>query len=332
MTDNEKTVTVEHVAGIPVRNPQMVAFARHYGLTVHTCVPADPATKGGSESTVQIAKADLVPTEANLLADYASFAELEAACAAFCRQVNARVHRVTRRAPAEMLAEERARLHPLPDHPYTAAFGVTRTVPANTPMVSFENGSYSVPHRLVGQTVWVRPHGEQVVIVHVGEPARSRSPGTRAPPRAARGSTTRTSRRRRRGRWTAPHGRNRRRAVPGARRRRGAVADRGRRGRHRRESGPRWPRRSPWPSCSTGRGWTGRSGTPRPPAGSPRATSPRSWPTRPAPRHGAGQPAGRRAPSLAQGTGGWAGLGERRDDMHRSTTICDRDDHDHRRG
>jgi len=37
-----------------------------------------------------------------------------------------------RRAPAEMLAEERTRLHPLPAHPYTAAFGVARTVPANT--------------------------------------------------------------------------------------------------------------------------------------------------------------------------------------------------------
>ena len=99
LTDNEKTVTIEHVAGIAVRNPAMVAFARHYGVTVHTCEPADPASKGGSESTVKIAKADLVPKDTNLLAEYASFAELEAACEAFCEQVNARVHRVTRRAP-----------------------------------------------------------------------------------------------------------------------------------------------------------------------------------------------------------------------------------------
>jgi transposase len=48
------------VAGIAVRNPQMLAFARHYSLTVCTCEPADPASKGGSESTVKIAKADLV--------------------------------------------------------------------------------------------------------------------------------------------------------------------------------------------------------------------------------------------------------------------------------
>lgn len=168
LTDNEKTVTVEHVAGVPVRNAATVVFAAHYGLTVATCRPADPATKGGSEATVRVGKADLVPTEANLLDEYATFAELEAACAVFCEQVNTRAHRVTRRAPVEMLAEERTRLHPLPPVPFTAAFGVTRTVGENIPMVSFEVGQYSVPHQLAGQTVWVRRHGEQIVIVHVG--------------------------------------------------------------------------------------------------------------------------------------------------------------------
>jgi Mu transposase-like protein len=146
----------------------MLDFAQHYGLRIATCVPADPQSKGGSENTVKIAKADLAPTEANLLPEYGSFAELEAACAVFCEQVNARPHRVTRRAPAEMLADERARLHPLPEHPYTAAFGVSPTAGVTTPMVAFENGQYSVPHTLAGQMVWVRGHGEQVVIVHVG--------------------------------------------------------------------------------------------------------------------------------------------------------------------
>jgi Integrase core domain len=172
LTDNEKTVTTEHVAGMPVRNPAMVAWSRHYGVTIHTCVPADPASKGGSESSVKIAKADLVPKETNLLPAYESFAELEAACEAFCEQVNARVHRVTRRAPNEMLEQERARLHPIPASPHTIAFGVSRVVPGNTPMVAFEGGQYSVPAALIGQCVWVRVHGrgvdEQVVIVHLG--------------------------------------------------------------------------------------------------------------------------------------------------------------------
>jgi len=167
LTDNEKTVTVEHVAGIPVRNAAAVEFGRHYGLTVAACVPYDPASKGGSESTVKIAKADLVPAQANLLGEYASFAQLEAACEGFCGQVNARPHRITRRAPAEMLAEERARLHPVPAAPFTAALGVTRRVDAMS-LVAFEGGQYSVPHQLAGQVVHVRRHGGQVVITHAG--------------------------------------------------------------------------------------------------------------------------------------------------------------------
>ena len=90
LTDNERTVTTDHVCGIAIRNPQMVSASRHYGLTVATCVPADPESKGGSEATVRIAKADLVPTDHNLRAQYESFAELEAACEAFCERVNAR--------------------------------------------------------------------------------------------------------------------------------------------------------------------------------------------------------------------------------------------------
>ena len=46
LTDNEKTVTVNHVCGIAVRNPQIVAASRHYGLSVATCVPARPRVQG----------------------------------------------------------------------------------------------------------------------------------------------------------------------------------------------------------------------------------------------------------------------------------------------
>ena len=71
LTDNPKTVTIEHIAGVAVRHPEMVAAGRHYGCKVETCCPYDPESKGGAESTVKIAKADLVPTSANLLAAYA---------------------------------------------------------------------------------------------------------------------------------------------------------------------------------------------------------------------------------------------------------------------
>lgn len=164
LTDNERTVTDGHIAGIAVRNRDALAVCRYYGITIATCVPYDPESKGGSESTVKVAKADLVPTDYNLLDDYGSFAELEAACAEVASVFNDRVHAVTRRAPAELLVIERDQLHPVPDAPYTAAFGESRAVGWSA-TVSFRGARYSVPHTLAGGQVWVRVSADEIVIV-----------------------------------------------------------------------------------------------------------------------------------------------------------------------
>jgi transposase len=168
LSDNERTLTLDHIARIAVRHPTMVEVGRHYGITLTSCVPADPQSKGGSEATVRISSADLVPTDANLLPAYSNFAELRRACEEFCQRVNARPHRATRCAPTERLAQEQQRLHPLPDEPFTAAFGVTRNVGEVLPVIQFEGGEYSVPDDYVGQEIWVRQQDDEIVIVHVG--------------------------------------------------------------------------------------------------------------------------------------------------------------------
>jgi transposase len=164
LTDNERTITVGFVAGIPQRHAEIVAAGRHYGMVVETCRPYDPETKGGSEATVRVAKADLVPTDANLLDAYPSFAALEAACEAFCDEINARPHTATRRPPSELLVEERGHLHPLPDEPYTAALGETRLV-RDDQTIRWGCVPYSTPKAYVGREVWCRVHGEELVIV-----------------------------------------------------------------------------------------------------------------------------------------------------------------------
>ncbi len=168
LTDNEKTVTTDRVAGVPVRHPVLVAAGRHYGLEVQTCEVADPESKGGSEATVRVAKADLVPTEANLLDEYGSFDELVGACERFCREVNGRPHSETRRTPADALAEERCHLHVLPREPYTAALGETRGV-EDDQTIRYGSVRYSTPPGWVGEQVWCRVEGEELVIVGAGE-------------------------------------------------------------------------------------------------------------------------------------------------------------------
>ncbi len=166
LTDNEKTVTVEHIARVPVRHPDIVAAGRYYGMTIRTCVPADPQSKGGTEATVRVAKADLVPTEANLRGAYDSFEELEAACRVFCDQVNGREHRSTGRVPAELLIEERDRMHALPASPVTVAFGQTRLVCRDS-TISVDGVRYSVPHQHIDERVWARWAGDELVVTIV---------------------------------------------------------------------------------------------------------------------------------------------------------------------
>lgn len=127
-TPRTVTVTTDHVAGIAVRSLEIVEVTRHHGTTIRTCLPADPETTGGSEATVRIAEAGLVPKDVSLRDHYKTFGELEAACREFYEEVNSRTHRVIRRRPAERLTEEQHRLHPLPRRSFTAAFGTARRV------------------------------------------------------------------------------------------------------------------------------------------------------------------------------------------------------------
>ena len=166
LTDNERTVTDRHVAGIAVRNKTMVDVSAWYGLTIATCVPYDPESKGGSESSVRVAKADLVPTGHNLLPAYRSFAELEAACTAVMGVVNGRVHRETNARPLDRLEIERPLLHLIRPDGFTAVFGVSRAVSWSC-TVSWRNARYSVPHAYADTRVWVREDAGEVVVTAI---------------------------------------------------------------------------------------------------------------------------------------------------------------------
>jgi hypothetical protein len=61
-------------------------------VTITTCVPADPQSKGGSSVTMKIAKADPLPADHNFRPAYGSFAELETACQQWMSDVNTRPH------------------------------------------------------------------------------------------------------------------------------------------------------------------------------------------------------------------------------------------------
>ncbi len=92
----------------------MVACGNHYGLRILACERADPQIYGGSEATVKIAKADLVPTVNNPHPAYDSWDELVVACAELAGKANTRAHRGAGKVPAKQLSRGRMSLHSLP--------------------------------------------------------------------------------------------------------------------------------------------------------------------------------------------------------------------------
>ncbi|MFF5716562.1 IS21 family transposase [Streptomyces buecherae] len=169
------------------RHPDVVAVGRHYGMKVRTCVPHDPEG-GGTQAGVRVAASDLTPTDADLRPEYASFAELQAACQEFGQWFNGQVRHwqgqrpdaapegegepevEQRRAqaqaatPAERLLIERTRLHPLPPAPCVLGLGQQATV-SETDTVVHEGTRYAVPGSLTGAQVWLRAARGELAVV-----------------------------------------------------------------------------------------------------------------------------------------------------------------------
>jgi Mu transposase, C-terminal domain len=68
-----------------------------------------------------------------------------------------------------MLAEERQRLHALPQVPHTVCFGQTRKVSWQS-TISVGGALYSVPSALVDERVWARVDGSELVVVYADSP------------------------------------------------------------------------------------------------------------------------------------------------------------------
>ena len=231
-----------------------------------------------------------MPTDTNLLPEYGWFAELEAACEAFCEQVNTRLHRVTRRAPARDAGRGTGPAAPGARERRTRWRSADPHGAGQHPDDGVRDGQYSVPHSPARAEGVGPSHGvgdeERVVIVHVGDvrAGRGRPPRPRHPGLPA-ASTTSISRR-------APAGALDR-APKAAHRRRGRVPRRS-------VTGARlWLAEAAAAGTSKmrvkmaeavtmaklvgTRGSTGRWGMPPSTAASPRTTWPRSWTTTPAP-------------------------------------------------
>lgn len=165
MLDNLRTAVLSHVRGEPAQfHPRYLDFARHYGFEPVACNVAKGNEKGRVERGVGYVKGNFLKG-----LDLPPFEALNVAAKVWLETVaNVRLHRETRRQPADLWAEERVYLQTVNARPFD--LGRVLPVRANKQFrVSFEANRYSVPARFAGCPLTLKAYPDRLCVYHAEE-------------------------------------------------------------------------------------------------------------------------------------------------------------------
>ncbi len=165
--DNPRALVEHHDAVTrEVRfNARLHAFARYWGFTPRACAPYRARTKGKDERGVGYVKKNAVAGRR-----FASWAAFEAHLEQWTREVaDQRVHGTTGEVPAARFATEAGALRALGGRaPFGQLQDLVRKVQADC-AIDLDTNSYSVPWRLIGESVQVVVLGGRVIVRHAGQ-------------------------------------------------------------------------------------------------------------------------------------------------------------------
>ena len=146
-------------------NPTFAAFAQHWGFTPRLCRPYRAQTKGKVESGVKYVKRNFLPGRS-----FRDLDDFNAQLTGWQAEVaDVRVHGTTHQRPLDRFAEEGPMLIPTGTQTSFLQAMVRSRVVADDWLVAIDANRYSVPFRLIGQTVEVVREGGSFVIRHQGQ-------------------------------------------------------------------------------------------------------------------------------------------------------------------
>lgn len=167
LLDNARALVDHHDAATrEVRfNARLRAFATYWDFRPRACAPYRARTKGKDERGVGYVKHNAIAGRS-----FASWAALEAHLAWWMREIaDVRVHGTTGEPPLTRFQREEAKaLRPLDGRPpFRQVRDLVRRVPADC-CVEVDTNGYSVPWRLIGESVRVVVAGGRIAIHHAG--------------------------------------------------------------------------------------------------------------------------------------------------------------------
>lgn len=158
--DNMKTVVLSHTPQATVFNPHFLEYARSRGFGVVACNVRKANEKGRVERPIGFVRSRFWPGR-----HFVDLFDLNVQSVQWRdTYANDRVHDTTGKVPALVFAHEEQRcLKPLPDTPFETDDLVATSVTKSF-RVTFDRNRYSVPWRLVGQSVLVRGNDDTVTV------------------------------------------------------------------------------------------------------------------------------------------------------------------------
>jgi transposase len=168
LLDNARALVTDHDAATRevVFNERLHAFARYWGVRPRACAPYRARTKGKDENGVGYVKKNAIAGHR-----FASFAELEAHLAWWMREIaDVRIHGTTGEPPIDRFRrDEAAALRPLDGRPpFRQVRELVRKVQPDC-AIEIDTNAYSVPWRLIGETVMVTVAEGLVRARHAGQ-------------------------------------------------------------------------------------------------------------------------------------------------------------------
>jgi transposase len=160
--DNARALVVERDRGTATVKftPAYLAFCRDWDTEPRACAPYRARTKGKTESGVKYVKRNGLAGRA-----FASFAAMCAHLEEWVVTADGRVHGTTHEKPSERFERDEAEaLRPLPARPLPLRERRLRRRVANDALVDVDTVRYSVPHRLVRESVEVAVGATEVRI------------------------------------------------------------------------------------------------------------------------------------------------------------------------
>ena len=167
--DNPKCAITKACYHDPVVQRAYAEYAEGYGFKIDACPPRQPQKKGRVEAGIKYLKRGFVPTR-----EFVDLADANRQLQQWIlTEAGQRCHGTTGEQPLRLFAAEQALLQPLPAiAPELAVWAKVKV--HRDAHVQFDKCLYSVPFRLMGQTLWLKAspylirlyQDQQLLVVH----------------------------------------------------------------------------------------------------------------------------------------------------------------------